>query len=67
MKKCLLKFKWVSVPRDEILELKGLLGYWLKLASRAAFRKGNNPLPELRSDFPPRLRPEPSRAGIPGP
>ena len=42
MKKCLLKFKWVPVPREEILERKGLLGYWLKLASRAAFRKGTS-------------------------
>ena len=40
MKKCLLKFPWVKVPREEIQALKGLLGYWLKLVSRAAFRKG---------------------------
>ena len=40
MKKCLLKFPWVKVPRKEIPALKGLLGYWLKLVSRAAFRKG---------------------------
>ncbi len=39
MKKCLLKFLWVKVPREEIPALKGLLGYWLKLVSRAAFRK----------------------------
>ena len=40
MKKCLLKFPWVKVPREEIPALKGLLGYWLKLVSRAVFRKG---------------------------
>ena len=40
MKKCLLKFPWIKVPREDIPALKGLLGYWLKLASRAAFRKG---------------------------
>ena len=42
MKKCLLKFPWVKVPREEIQALKGLLGYWLKLVSRAAFRKGTS-------------------------
>ena len=42
MKKCLLKFPWVKVPREEITALKGLLGYWLKLVSRAAFRKGTS-------------------------
>ena len=42
MKKCLLKFPWVKVPREEIPALKGLLGYWLKLVSRAAFRKGTS-------------------------
>ena len=40
MKKCLLKFPWIKVPREDIPALKGLLGYWLKLVSRAAFRKG---------------------------
>ena len=42
MKKCLLKFPWVKVPREEIPALKGLLGYWLKLVSRAVFRKGTS-------------------------
>ena len=49
--KCLNKFKWVKLPRKEIPKLKGKLGYWLRLASRAAFRKGvgiycgyNNPV-----------------------
>ena len=42
MGKCLNKYKWVPVPRAEIPELKGLLGYWLKLAARAAFRKGTS-------------------------
>ena len=42
MMKCLFKFSWVKVHRKERPEGKGLLGYWLKLASRAAFRKGTS-------------------------
>ena len=38
--KCLNKFKWVKVPREEIPDDKGILIYYLRLASRAAFRKG---------------------------
>ena len=38
--KCLRKFKWVKLPRKEMPQLKGRLGYWLKLAESAAFRKG---------------------------
>ena len=40
MAKCLLKYQWVKLPRDCMPMGKGLLGYWLRLASRAAFRKG---------------------------
>ena len=38
--KCLQKFKWIKLPRALICNGKGLMGYYLKLASRAAFRKG---------------------------
>ena len=38
--KCLQKFKWTKLPRALICNGKGLMGYYLKLASRAAFRKG---------------------------
>ena len=38
--KCLRKYKWVKLPRKEMPELKGRLGYWLKLAESVAFRKG---------------------------
>ena len=38
--KCLKKFKWVKLPRHLIPDAKGLLGSFLRLASRAAFRKG---------------------------
>ena len=39
--KCLRKFQWVKLPRDYPDMGKGLMGQWAKLASRAAFRKGN--------------------------
>ena len=39
--KCLRKYQWVKLPRDYPDMGKGLMGQWAKLASRAAFRKGN--------------------------
>lgn len=39
--KCLRKYQWVKLPRNFPDMGKGLMGYWAKLASRAAFRKGN--------------------------
>ena len=39
--KCLRKYQWVKLPRDYPDMGKGIMGYWAKLASRAAFRKGN--------------------------
>lgn len=39
--KCLRKYEWVKLPRDYSDMGKGLMGYWAKMASRAAFRKGN--------------------------
>lgn len=39
--KCLRKYQWVKLPRDYPDMGKGLMRYWAKLASRAAFRKGN--------------------------
>ncbi len=38
--KCLLKYKWVKLPRDYPYMGKGIMAHWVKLASRAAFRKG---------------------------
>ena len=38
--KCLRKYKWVKLPRKEISKMKGRMGFWLRLADRAAFRKG---------------------------
>ena len=38
--KCLKKYSWVKVPRGEIpFHGKGILIYYMRLASRAAFRK----------------------------
>ncbi|MBE7015003.1 MAG: hypothetical protein E7419_07355, partial [Ruminococcaceae bacterium] len=38
--KCLMKYNWVKLPRTTPPMGKGLMGSWTKLASRAAFRKG---------------------------
>lgn len=38
--KCLLKYNWVKLPRATLPMGKGLMGSWARLASRAAFRKG---------------------------
>ena len=38
--KCLRKYEWVKLPRNYPDMGKGLMAYWAKLASRAAFRKG---------------------------
>ena len=40
MPKCLFKYQWVKLPRTHLPVGKGIMGYWAKLASRAAFRKG---------------------------
>lgn len=40
MPKCLLRYQWVKLPRTHLPVGKGIMGYWAKLASRAAFRKG---------------------------
>ena len=40
MPECLLKYQWVKLPRTHLPVGKGIMGYWAKLASRAAFRKG---------------------------
>lgn len=37
---CLLRYKWVKLPRKELPRGKGLLGSWARLAARAAFRPG---------------------------
>lgn len=38
--KCLLRYQWVKLPRNALPQGKGVMGYWAKLASRAAFRAG---------------------------
>ncbi len=40
MPKCLLKYHWVKLSRIHLPVGKGIMGFWAKLASRAAFRKG---------------------------
>ena len=38
--KCLLKYRWVKLPRAILPQGKVVLGQWAKLAARAAYRKG---------------------------
>ena len=38
--KCLMKYEWVKLMRSHLPRGKGLMGSWARLASRAAFRKG---------------------------
>lgn len=38
--KCLQKYQWVKLHRQHLPDAKGIMGAWMKLASRAAFRKG---------------------------
>ena len=39
--KCLQKYKWMKLFRCNLPEGCGIMGSWLRLASRAAFRQGN--------------------------
>ena len=39
--KCLLKYQWVKLPRNQLPPGKGVMGAWARLASRAAFRNGH--------------------------
>ena len=38
---CLQKYQWVKLLISHLPEGKGIMGAWARLASRAAFRKGN--------------------------
>ena len=38
--KCLLKYQWVKLPRNQLPPGKGIMGMWARLAFRAAFRNG---------------------------
>ena len=38
--KCLRKFKWVKIYRHYLPDGRGLMRSWVRLASRAAYRKG---------------------------
>ena len=39
--KCLMKFPWVKLMRSELPQCRGIMNAWMKLASRAAYRRGN--------------------------
>ena len=38
--KCLSKYKWIKLYRAALPQGKGIMGYWARLAGRAAFRQG---------------------------
>ena len=40
--KCLLKYQWVKLPRNQLPPGKGIMGAWTRMASRAAFRNGHD-------------------------
>lgn len=40
MVQCLRKYEWVKLPRFCLPEGRGIMGSWARLASHAAFRKG---------------------------
>lgn len=40
--KCLMKYEWVKLHRSHLPQGKGLMRSWARLASRAAFRKGQS-------------------------
>ena len=39
--KCLMKYQWVKLPRNCLPKGKGIMNFWARLATRAAYRKGN--------------------------
>ncbi|MFT3951748.1 MAG: hypothetical protein QM689_07405 [Oscillospiraceae bacterium] len=51
--KCLLRYQWVKLPRARLPQGKGLMGFWTRLASRAAFRKGHASYCGYRNDVTP--------------
>lgn len=40
--RCLRKFQWIKLFRDNLPEGKGILGFWAKLAACAAYRNGTS-------------------------
>ena len=38
--KCLRKYKWVKMPREIMIDDKGIMNHYMKLTGRVAFRKG---------------------------
>ena len=51
--KCLLRYKWVKLPRNLLPPDKGIMGSWARLASRAAFRCGQAVTAAISITFPP--------------
>ena len=51
--KCLLKYQWVKLLRAHLPQGKGVMGYWARLAARAAFVK----VRRITADMPIRYQP----------
>lgn len=51
--KCLMKYQWVKLPRNIMPHGKGIMGSWARLASRAAFRKGQSTYCGFKNDVVP--------------
>lgn len=51
--KCLRSYEWVKLLRAHLPDGKGIMGSWAKLASRAAFRKGQASYCQYKNDVGP--------------
>ena len=51
--KCLRSYEWVKLLRAHLPAGKGIMGSWAKLASRAAFRKGQASYCQYKNDVSP--------------
>ena len=49
--KCLLKYQWVKLLRAHLPQGKGVMGYWARLAARAAFRQEHSRSKEQNCGF----------------
>ena len=53
--KCLSKYKWIKLYRAALPQGKGIMGYWARLACRAAFRQGKAQYCEHTNAVTPRM------------
>ena len=53
--KCISKYKWIKLHRAALPQGKGIMGYWARLACRAAFRQGKAQYCEHTNAVTPRM------------